>query len=283
MFDQRHASEPIEITILTGEHSGGASKAGGETLWTASANTLGYVDASGDVISEPGRVSWLAAEEQRGSWIHEIRSLTQYTVRVRRATPDISLHERYNLPVPDLTHHFALDEVISRDLHLPELDARLARRLEPVSITSEIGTFALDRSFGHFTGTVTWCGRPVGVSLEIDTGSPEGAETCVSALRRLEQCVAEDAEIDAAWRAYAAATLTELAEDWQEQGDEEDDPDREPVTPEAFARRIQLSELSVGAEGDLTPYYDDGDLFWGHTIVVDVPPDGTPTDASIAG
>lgn len=283
-FDERHASDAMQITVLTGEHAGGAGKAGGEILWTPSANLLAYVDEHGEVVAEAGRLSWLATEEQRDGWIHGIRSLTQYVVRVRRATPDPAEYEKYGMPVPDLTHHFALDEVVERDVHVPELDARLARRLEPVSITNELGTFALDRSFGHFTGAVEWCGQAVGVSLDVDSGATEGSETCDASLRRLEECVARAEAIDAEWRSYAAGKLTELARDWQADAeDEEGEADPEPITRESFAGRIRLGELTIDCEGDITSYYDDDDLFWGHVIVLDVGADGVPTDASIAG
>jgi hypothetical protein len=92
---------------------------------------------------------------------------------------------------------------------------------------------------------------------------------------------ADAAGTDARWRAYAAATLTDLANDWQDQAD--DAGSSAPITPEVFVERIRLSELSVAADGSATPYYSDGDLFWGHVILVDVEPDGSMTDAYIAG
>jgi len=86
--------------------------------------------------------------------------------------------------------------------------------------------------------------------------------------------------MDVRWREYAASELTDLANDWQQ---EDEAQTAEPITADVFAQRIHLSELSIAADGSATPYYDDGDLFWGHVIVIDVEVDGALTDASIAG
>ena len=56
----------------------------------------------------------------------------------------------------------------------------------------------------------------------------------------------------------------------------------ESLDAEAFARCIELSELALQENG-FTAYYDDGDLFFGHMILVEGGQDGTPDDAYIAG
>ena len=280
-FDERHSSEAVEIIVLTGENVGGAGKAGGDVLWTPTSNVLAYIDETGSAVFEEGRLSWLATNEQRGSWVHDLKPLAQYRVRARRrAAPDPEEYTRIGLPVPDLSHHFALVEVLERDLHVRELDERLGRWRHPVSISTHFGEFELDRSFGWFSGTVQWGGREVSVMLAIDEGSAEGAETCHGALSRLTEFVASMPSMDVRWREYAASELTDLANDWQQ---EDEAQSAEPITADVFAQRIRLSELSIAADGSATPYYDDGDLFWGHVIVIDVEVDGALTDASIAG
>lgn len=280
-FTTVHETDGIEISVLTGSHAGGASRAGGDTLWTASADVLGYVDEHGAVVIADGRLRWLATDERRGDGIHDLEPHTQYRVRVRRRRPaDPADYARIPIPVPDFSHTFALDEVVARDLHVPALDERLAQYLQPVAVTADVGVFELERSLGSFSGVVTWCGREVSVLLDVDDESVEGSETCRTALAGLEAQVADAASTDERWRRYAAEKLVALAHDWQEQADE---PDAAPVTADAFAERITLSELSVSSTGSVTAYYDDGDLFWGHAIMTEVDPDGSLTDASIAG
>lgn len=281
-FEQTHAAEVIEITVLTGSHAGGAGRAGKEILWTASAELLGYVDENGAVILDSGRLQWLATDEQRDDWVHDLKSHTQYVVRVRRRLPadPADYAGLPKMPLPDFSHVFALDEVIERDVHIPALDERLAQYLQPVTVQADAGTFELDRSLGLFSATIDWCGHEVSAQLSVDDDAQEGAETCRAALAYLERYLADAESTDARWRHYAATKLLELANDWQADSDASD---AAPITEETFIERISLDELSVSTDGSVTQYYDDGDLFWGHVILIDVEPDGSLTDAYIAG
>lgn len=278
-FDHRHAAQSVEIVVLTGESVGGAGKPGGAMLWTPSADLIAYIDETGAPVTARGRLSWLATDAQRDTWIHKLEPLTQYRVRVRRAAPDPSEYAKYNMPVPDLSHHFALDDVLERDLHVPALDQRREEWLQPITLSTDDGTLELDRSLGWFSGDISWGERRVSVSLTIDDDAPEGAETCDRALARLTGLLADAPAVDARWRGFAASELIESANAWQR----EDDDTAEPVTPAMFAQRISLSELVISSDGSVTPYYDDGDLFFGHVILIEVTSDDTLTDAYIAG
>ncbi|MEM1116962.1 MAG: DUF2262 domain-containing protein [Bacteroidota bacterium] len=55
-----------------------------------------------------------------------------------------------------------------------------------------------------------------------------------------------------------------------------------PLTEAAFRDRLALGSIDVTASGFVVAF-DDGDLFWGHAILVEGTPDGTFTEASIAG
>lgn len=281
-FEKRHASDTVEITVLTGQHTGGAGKAGGAVHWTASADVLAYRDENGREVAEPGRLSWLATDEQRESWIHDLKPLTQYVIRARRATPDPAEYAKYNLPVPDLSHHFALDEVVERDVQNHFLVERRDQWVQPVSMSTDIGDFDLDRAFGWFSGLITRDEGDISVTLSIDEPATLGAETCRASFTSLQAFVSDLTGIDARWRAFAAEKLTDLANDWQEDEQDEAAPEA-PITAGTFAQRIRLRELSIETDGSMTAYYDDDELFWGHVILIDVASDGAPGDATIAG
>ena len=78
-------------------------------------------------------------------------------------------------------------------------------------------------------------------------------------------------------RAYAAGHMLDTANDWL------GDADEEPITAEQFADRITLSELAFRNDGSIEAYYDDGDIFWGHCIIVRMDKNGNIEDAEIAG
>lgn len=75
---------------------------------------------------------------------------------------------------------------------------------------------------------------------------------------------------------HAAEALVDLKNgSWLE--DEEDE-----VSPEAFRARLALRTVVVDGDGaDFS--FDDGDLFWGHTVMVDMDAAITFSNAQIAG
>lgn len=282
-FERRHAAESVRVTVLTGEVAGGASRFG-RTLWEASARVLAYVDERGTIVEGRGSVSWLVADDERGTepggtWIHDLQPLTQYVLRVRRALPNSDGDAARGVTVPDRSHQFALDAVLERDVHLPVLDERLARRSAALEAATELGVFEVDRSFDTFEGTVDWRGRSLGVSLDVDDDAVEGRETCVSALERLRAYVAEVERTDETWRTFAASqepVLGHLRDDARSAGLDE-------PTIESLARGFRLSELGIGSDGSATAYYVDDGLFRDVAICVEIGPDGTPTDAYESG
>lgn len=284
-FRLLHPGEPVQITVLTGERTGGAGRPGGAELWTASADVLAHVDEHGDVETAPGHLSWLVSDEERGpgpgsTWIHALQPLTQYVLRVRRAEPDPKAYAEHGFEVPDLSNHFALDEVLERDIHVPALDEGRERRTEPAEVTTDLGDFELDDSREFFEGDVGWRGRPVGVSLAVDEDAAEGSETCVTAFERLRAYVAEVEATDETWRTFAASTL-EPAGDWLR--DSARAAGLAEPTIESIAHGLRLSELAIEPDGSASAYYGDEGLFRDLAIAVEIDPDGTPTDAHVSG
>jgi hypothetical protein len=55
------------------------------------------------------------------------------------------------------------------------------------------------------------------------------------------------------------------------------------VSAEAFVERLALQSITVYPDGELEFGFEDGDLFWGHFIIVSGSLSEGPRDASIAG
>jgi hypothetical protein len=80
-------------------------------------------------------------------------------------------------------------------------------------------------------------------------------------------------ELDA--RQFAAGELLETHNDaWNED---------EPISAQTFAERMTLEGVGVDRDGCGSLYYEDGDLFWGHCIVVSVDRNREFRSADIAG
>lgn len=127
-----------------------------------------------------------------------------------------------------------------------------------------------------FEGCIDWDGREVTVFLETDTEDGDSADKAVEALSKLNENLSE---CDMQYRSYAAGQLTQLANEWQQ----EEDDEAEEISEEIFAKRIKISEVTISSEGELTLYYNDDDMFWGHAIEILVDADGSITSADIVG
>ncbi len=112
-------------------------------------------------------------------------------------------------------------------------------------------------------------GHKIAVSL-----SPEG-ELLAEDLTRARQAYQHIQKQEVALREMAADALLPLHNDVWNEGP--------PIDRAAFVRRMTLEGLSVYSDGSVELDYNDGDLFWGHTITVSLHADGTFEDATIQG
>lgn len=144
---------------------------------------------------------------------------------------------------------------------------------EPVSIKDNLGVFCLDRKYGWFEGEVHWLGDTRRVLLDKDKDS----DTADAAFKTLHMLAADPEKWDRRIREYAAAELTCLANDWQGGSDIPE------IKEEEFAERIAGLSFHIDDEGSFEADFDDGDMFYGHWIVVSGNADGEFTDAGIEG
>ena len=59
--------------------------------------------------------------------------------------------------------------------------------------------------------------------------------------------------------------------------------DGQPIDGDTFAARMTMTQFASYYDGSAEISYADGDLFWGHTIIVSVNRDGSVQGASING
>lgn len=277
-YEKRYEEQTRELLVLTGEDVGGAGRVA-EGLWSPSAGILGYVDLeTGETVESGGCLSWLAREEDKDGWIYHLKDLTIYHIKCRKIKPEKVMKNAQ----PRFFNHFMLTEVVERGVENPALSKLLEKYKEVVVIEDgDCGTFTLERHFNWFAGTVDWLGEDCHVTLECDE---ENGTTADRALAQFKNIYANLKEWDQKFRAFASEKLTELANDWQDEGyDDEDGEALVAITEESFAGRIAISEFSIDAEGDYEVYYDDDDMFGDHVIIVSGSVDGGMEDAHIAG
>lgn len=205
-----------------------------------------------------GRLQWLVSEEQQkefsSAYPYNFEKMSVYHLKVR---------ELIDKSVPkgrtkSLGNRLMVVEFLGKteDERLNQIkEAYLA----PITLSHEkLGVFELNRQFSWFEGNILWGEEEIEVLLEIDI---EDKETWHKALGNLAFIVEHQEKLDKEWPEFSAKELTELANDWAE----EETP---LITEEAFAKRLEISSITIDEEGDYTIYYNDDDMFYGHSIEI---------------
>ena len=259
VFESEYRKEEKEITILTSDSSGGATKC--YDSWVCSKYFLVYFDVSSNEIKKgDGRINWLISDEDNRkhgfTWPYNFRNGTIYRLKVRdlidKTVPEGRLPSYYN--------RFMVVEVIEENVHNDELLSILAEYRTPSIITDDaLGKFVLDKDLGLFEGEITWLDKIILAYLEVATDNKDSWTQAMSMLHALTE---QQKQKDIEFRAFAAKELTNLANDWSQ------DEDAVEISKEDFIDRISLTSLSVTSSGDFTAYYNDDDMFLGHAVAV---------------
>jgi hypothetical protein len=120
-----------------------------------------------------------------------------------------------------------------------------------------LGVFVLDRSVNWFEGTPLWNGRRI--SLDLKVGEHADVKTSLQVARELWK-------LEKTWNAkvldYAASKLLKLKNDsWLSDGEAS-------LSAGEFKKKMTLESITVSPNGDFEFWFNDGDLFWGHSIMV---------------
>lgn len=258
-FEKEFVSEERELLVLVQKDVGGARIMG--EYYQPSVTFLAAVDVkTGEFCDEKGRLEWIYKKGLfKKGWGFDLKGMTIYQVRVRRC---IEKELAPNM-LKEMNNRYMLLEVVKKNVHHDKLEKIREAYMKPVAIDNEIGHFELNRDYGWFEGKINWLGEECRVMLDTDC---DGGDTADKAMEGLRSLAADLSGWDKKVREFAAAELTELANEWQESDEEDEEPHE--ITQEEFARRIEISEIIIDAEGDMEITFYDDDMFWGHYVVV---------------
>ncbi|WP_458110202.1 DUF2262 domain-containing protein [Bacillus zhangzhouensis] len=258
-FEKRFSAEIVDIIAVTGPTGVGAGKAGKESLWTASIPLIAWKE-KGHITTEKVRLCWLTDEEGLREKQAQLHKESIVTLQVRKGAGE-----------------FMLVSLIDTDTEERELQEILEEAQKPVFYHDDkLGTFELVKGLDLFETTIQWGNQECLLYFNLE--EDEGITDAIQTARRLVQ---EQTKWDSSIKSFAANKLIELAKDWQEQDDS--DENQEEITHDQFINRISLESLQAYPNGEFEAYYHDGDLFWGHVILITGNIDGTFKDAHIAG
>lgn len=154
----------------------------------------------------------------------------------------------------------------------PELAEAAHAILNPADITHpKLGILKASETFHDiYEAEGEWCGIPVKLALEAGEHSiEEAADHLYNALQR-------QAEIDALFRQRIVDDYYDIwAEGWAREGEYVDRAD--------WIARISPANVDMDGSGAISIYYDDGDLFAGHSLIASMSPDGEIEEAMLVG
>jgi len=155
----------------------------------------------------------------------------------------------------------------------PELLKAAGKLKRSVAVKHQLlGPLKLDRDSGRFIGKARWRNKLVKLSLNVDRhGAPDDSIEHAAALLRAQQLWGPRVE-----RRLVASLLPEWTSVWKLEDDK-------PLTGAQLIRKLKPSSLWMEPDGSFALWFDDGDLFGGHAVVVDGTLSKGVTAASIGG
>lgn len=272
-FEKEFETEEYEMLILVQASCKGAACI--EDMLKPSVNFLASIDLRTNQLSrKKGRIEWLIKNDNnRKEWGYEFDQFGIYRVAIRKCIP-----QKLNPNQPEyINNRYMLINVLEKNASNEQLELLKDQYSKPISIKNKLGSFILNRDFSWFEGIIDWNGTEANVYLETDE---EDGDTAEQAMKVLNELVDNIVANDTKYREFAAQELTELANKWL---DDSDEIDAEEITRELFKKRMEISEITVSLDGSLNLFYNDDDMFWGHTIEIYVEQNGDIISANIAG
>lgn len=272
-FEKEFETEEYEMLILVQASCKGAACI--EDMLKPSVNFLASIDLRTNQLSrKKGRIEWLIKNDNnRKGWGYEFDQFGIYRVAIRKCKP-----QKLNQNQPEyINNRYMLINVLEKNASNGQLELLKDQYSKLISIKNKLGSFILNRDFSWFEGIIDWNGTEANVYLETDE---EDGDTAEQAMKVLNELVDNIVANDTKYREFAAQELTELANEWL---DDSDEIDAEEITRELFKKRMEISEITVSPDGNLSLFYNDDDMFFGHTIEIYVEENGNIISANIAG
>lgn len=213
---------------------------------------------TGEVSYEKGLLNWMVRYfPNKDDWGYEFTPLSTYRVKVRKCIEK----ELDAYMLQSLNNRYFVVEVCEKDVYHPELDRVREEYIKPVYVENELGLFTLNKELHWFEGEIEWITEKCVVYLNVDSSEKVTAELSMEILHKL--CNTSE-KWDKTIREFASKELTDLANDWQQEKDNE----AEEITEEVFRKRMKISSIVIEADGEFEFGFEDDDMFWGHTLVV---------------
>jgi hypothetical protein len=256
-------SQTVELIGVVGGSGPGAGQSKGETDWTMSFALEVWRIAGSMVQKREMRVIKKVSHEE---WARQKNCVAPDTiVRLRGKIAEF--------PWGRTRMHMLLEEIIGVDRTDAEMNRVSAELKKEISFEDGVfGKLVFDRRIKWFTRRVAWRGQ--NADLYVHAGDEEEARRM---LKTAHVLWAGEANWNARVLARAVEDLLSTKNDnWL-------DDNEKVVTADEFKKRMRLEAISINEGGNFEFCFADGNLFWGHVILVRGNLTEGPTGADIAG
>jgi hypothetical protein len=243
---RRLAGQPVAVVHgVVSAFGVSAGRSGSDAPWTCTFSLDAWRVDGGALIEDVLKIVW---EDEKGAigLLHAV------------VAPYATLKIRAHLG-PDVAPPTALLQgIVGIDDSDVQLNRFAAERQVPVVFHDEIlGDLVLDRSVDLYTGEVAWNDSVVALHL------PSAARgIAMEAVARARTVVGAQSAWDRRAREVAASELLALKnETWLEE-------DEGACSAMDFIARLSMTTIDFDGDGAISFWLDDGDLFWGHAILV---------------
>jgi len=264
-FSDKFLPQEKEIIALIETPTNGASYYNG--AWVPSNDPLAYIDVeTGELFYKNTHIQWLVPDN---NWKHFFQAQKAFRLKVRPIKPENASKV--------FQHTFMLVEIVEENLIEPRFEAILEEYNMEVTYEDDDFSLELNKTYGNFEGEMYYQEEEEGLSLNVHTDDIEKLKELLTLFRQTALTNFK------AWiehlKTFAAEKLTDLANKWQKEADS-NAPD---ITPQHFAERMSITELVLFDDERLCIYFDEDNMFWGHTITVYTNLNGTLESATIEG
>jgi len=261
LWEQLKTVPSVEALGIVGPMGAAGVRTGGESGWTLRFWFEAWRVAGGDLQTSHLAINRKVSHDELQSFRASITPFAVLSVRVRIAAENASSESQA-----------LLEEILGADNTDTELRGIAAQLQQPVKHTDAVfGILLLDRRVGWHRGTTEWKGRKVELNVPVnrDTRLEEGLGTAHEL--RTNQNLWDQKMAECA----VHQLLTLRNEVWAGQ-----DP---RMDANEFRQRLQIESITAHSDGRFRFWYDGGELFLGHQILVEGSLRTGPTEASIHG
>lgn len=262
LLDQLAGAPLMEITGVVGARDATGSSLAGDAHWTLAFTCNAWRVGDAPIDTRPLTVRRRVSEDELAHFRGRLRADTIVRFKARAAIENA-------LGTPQAL----LETIVGPVIDDQDLNRFLAQARQPISLDdAQFGMFTFDRSIGWFSATTRWGGQPITLNLVAENRiEAERALRTARELRHAQPSWQERIERFAVERLLALKNESWLGED------------ETPFDAARFGARMTLESISAYPDGSFEFWHDDGDLFWGHSILVRGNLADGPTDADIPG